>query len=213
VKRRTEKASRSGLNSIGLVPEALTSSLEHLVEYMPLTPPSAILSVTETSTIGTPSAAFIPAEKSPRPANERTRLFKRRVVPKPWLAPSLPSGNLPTTLAEKNRKFESTKAKDLWDVFYGFRVDFPRPVESSAELKRLCLSWEMKYKGSSTRVLPRFFKKHPELAVWAIWAERAIHETKVRSGTNQFPQINLLRDCLRILVDAQTRRLRQPKRA
>jgi hypothetical protein len=212
VKRRTEKASRSELSAIGLVPETLTS-IEHLVEYMPLTPPSAILSGTETSTIGTRGAAYLPEERNPRPGNERTHLFKRRVVSKPWLAPSLPSGILPTTLAEKNRKFESTKAKDLWDVFYGFRVDLPRPTESSTELKRLCLSWEMKYKGSSTRVLPRFFRKYPELAVWAIWAERAIHETKVRSGTNQFPQINLLRECLRILVDVQTRRLSEHKRA
>jgi hypothetical protein len=121
---------------------------------------------------------------------------------KPWLAPG--RANIKSTeLVDRNRKFHSRRIADVWDLFYQFRADFSRPDESDSKARNLCLSWKSKHDRHTPRALERFFKEFPEIAVWAIWPERAIHETPLRSGKNKSPRIDLLRKCLQILFDAQ----------
>lgn len=199
----TRNTDDSELTNIGVLPEAPKFCLEPLSEYSAVSPFSGSSSIPEISTLRRAHAAFMPEEKRSRRTHVFGRLFRQRVAVKPWLAPPLPSGATPTSLEEKNRKFGSRKIKDLWDVFYQFRGDFPRPDESSSELKRLCFGWKRKHDGKSPRALLRFFKSHPDIAVWAVWVERAIHETPLRSGKNKSPRMDLMRECLRILVDAQ----------
>jgi hypothetical protein len=151
-------------------------------------------------------AADAPAMKPMRPSMLGALFARRRARAKPWLAPIAADRSVEITLAEKNRLFNSRKVKDLWQLFYDFRASFPRPEESD-RVRSLCMSWKTKHKGHSPRVLPRFFKKHPELALWAVWVERAIHETPTRSAKNQFPQVDLLRKCLEILGPPQVQRL------
>ena len=180
-------------------------NFDHLADYPAVSPPNPISGLIEIPVVRSPSAT--PKKRKPRRAGALVRLWRRQRAGKPWLAPDFANGVSPTSLEEKNRKFKSKKIKDLWAVFYQFRAEFPRPNQTDIELKRLCLSWKKKHDGNSPRALPRFFVKYPEIAVWAIWVERAIHETRRRSGENQSPQVDLLRECLRILADVQMQRL------
>jgi hypothetical protein len=124
----------------------------------------------------TADSLAIPEKKRVRASMLGAFFASRRAMAKPWLAPIAAVRSAEITLAEKNRLFNSRKVKDLWQLFYDFRASFPRPEESD-RVRSLCMSWKTKQKGHSPRVLPRFFKKHPELALWAIWVERTIHET------------------------------------
>jgi hypothetical protein len=184
----------------GLVPE-LEDHVPYLIApFLPDDPP-----------LKTADSLAIPAKKRVRSSMLWALSARRRATAKPWLAPIAADGSVEITLAEKNRLFNSRKVKDLWQLFYDFRADFPRPEESD-RVRSLCMSWKTKHKSHSPRVLPRFFKKHPELALWAIWVERAIHETPTRSAKNQFPQVDLLRKCLEILGRPQVQRLTGQKR-
>ena len=159
----------------------------------------------------TADSLAIPEKKRVRASMLGAFFASRRAMAKPWLAPIAAVRSAEITLAEKNRLFNSRKVKDLWQLFYDFRASFPRPEESD-RVRSLCMSWKTKQKGHSPRVLPRFFKKHPELALWAVWVERAIHETPTRSAKNQFPQVDLLRKCLEILGPPQVQRLAGERR-
>jgi hypothetical protein len=186
--------------------------VEFLSELYGIVPPSAVPGAIADPRlrIGDPEDH---SKKRPiRPLLTWISAARGRAVVKPWLAPSTASGSASTTLAEKNRLFHSRKTRNLWKLFYDFRADFTRPDESDS-LRSLCIAWERKHKSRSPRVLPRFFKKYPELAVWAIWVERTIHETPPRSAKNQFPQQDLLRRCLEILVRTQVQRLTDRKRS
>jgi hypothetical protein len=157
------------------------------VQSNPTSPGSTVIAGRKRSSLG----VFVQAVR---------RVEKTRI--KACFAPAVTSGHTPTTLAQKERKFESRKLKDLWKLFCEFRVDFTRPDESDWQSRRVCLSWKAKYHGHSRGALVRFFQKHPNIAVWSLWVERAIHETQLRSGKRQSPRVDLLRECLRILVIA-----------
>jgi hypothetical protein len=130
------------------------------------------------------------------------RVARTKAKAKACFASAITRSHPPTTLAQKELEFESRKLKNLWKLFYEFRIDFVRPVESDRVSRRACLLWKAKHHRNSPGALVRFFKKHPNIAVWSVWVERVIHETQLRSGKNQSPRVDLLRECLRILVDA-----------
>jgi hypothetical protein len=155
-----------------------------------------------------PESAIIAGRNSSGPG-VFVRAVRRveRTKTKACFAPAVTRTLSPTTLAQKELEFESRKLNDLWKIFCEFRIDFPRPDESDRESRRVCLSWKAKYRRHSPGALVRFFNKHPSIAVWSLWVERAIHETQLRSPKNQSPRVDLLRECLRILVDASISRI------
>jgi hypothetical protein len=211
----TALAETTGKPELGVVGVRLgtpTSRVEFLGEFEGVAPPAAIPSLVDDPSLRIADVEGI-AEKRHRRLSLLGAFFAlRSAVARPWLAPITASGRASTTLAEKNRMYSSPKIRDLWKLFHDFRADFPRPDESDREVRNLCLAWKTKYKGGSPRALPRFFKKYPELAVWAVWVERAIHETPMRSAKNQFPRMDLLRRCLEVLVDIQVQHLADGKR-
>src|ERR1700722_16892528 len=129
--------------------------------------------------------------------------LSRRRATKPLFAPptAIQIGSI--SLVEQNRLFSSRKIKDVWKLFYLYRGHFPRPDEENRAVRNLCAEWKRKYKGESPRALTRFFQHCPELAVWADWVERAIHETQFRSTRNKSPRLDLLKQCVGILASAQ----------
>jgi hypothetical protein len=192
-------------------PAETTPSVEFLSEFYGVVPTPAVPGVIADPRlrIGDPEGNF--KRRSMRPSSTWMSAARGRAVVKPCLAPSTASGNALTTLAEKNRLFHSRKIKNLWKLFYDFRADFTRPDESDS-LRSLCVAWERKHKSRSPRALSRFFKKYPDLAVWATWVESAIQETPIRSAKNQFPRMDLLRRCLEVLGRPQVQRLTGGKR-
>jgi hypothetical protein len=152
-----------------------------------------------------PDSFATPARKSIRSLGWLSP--RRRKIANPLLAPSTDTEGVSITLSEQSRLFSSRKIKDIWKLFYILRAIFPRPDESNQEVRNLCMEWKRKFDGGSPRTLPRFFKNCPEIAVWAFWVERALHEIQIRSTKNKSPQFDLLRECVRILTDAQLARL------
>jgi hypothetical protein len=124
----------------------------------------------------------------------------KRLVKPPLIAPANTMRKLSLSLVEKQRIFDSGKINNLWALFFDFRSQFQRPDESDAVVRRLCVDWKSKFKGRSPFSLQRFFKQHPDVAVWATWTEKAIHETQARSSKNKFPQLELLRECIGIMT-------------
>jgi hypothetical protein len=176
--------------------------------YLVGTLPTIVPSSTDVATVRSPDSTIAPDGKGiGRPGMIARAVRQAAADRKPWLAPG--ANVKPTALVDKNHKFKSRRIKDLWDLFYQFRADFLRPNESDSKDRLLCLLWKGKHDRHSPHALAGFFKECPEIAVWAIWTERAIHETPLRSRKNQSPRIDLLRKCLQILVDAQMNRLAQ----
>jgi hypothetical protein len=122
----------------------------------------------------------------------------KRLVKPPLIAPSNTMRKLSLSLAEKQRIFDSGKINDLWALFFDFRSQFQRPDESDAAVRRLCVDWKSKFKGRSPFSLQRFFKQHPDVAVWATWTEKAIHETQARSSKNSFRSWNYCGNALEL---------------
>jgi hypothetical protein len=150
---------------------------------------------------------YSPTGWRPRYRSLLSSLRTRKLVVEPWLAPRASVQKSSLTLAEKDRLFKSRRNKDVLGLFYSCREDLPRPDESNQEVRNLCVAWKRKYEGGSPRALPRFCKRCPELAAWACWVERAIHETQIRSTKNKSPRLDLLRQCVAILATAQVERL------
>jgi hypothetical protein len=130
----------------------------------------------------------------------------KRLVKPPLIAPANTSLKLSLGLAEKQRIFDRGKINDLWTLYLDLRFQFPRPDESDPSVRRLCVDWKSKFEGRSPFSLQRFFKQHPDVAVWATWTEKAIHETQARSSKNKFPRLELLRQCIGIMMQHRLER-------
>jgi hypothetical protein len=130
----------------------------------------------------------------------------KRLVKPPLIAPANTMRNLSLSLAEKKRIFDCRKTNDLWALYLDFRSQFQRPDESDRAVRHLCVEWKSKFEGRSPFSLQRFFKQHPDVAVWATWTEKAIHETQARSSKNKFPRLELLRECIGIMMQHRLQR-------
>jgi hypothetical protein len=205
---RRIKTTRPAENGEKLEPELEVNSLASLI---PLESdreiPPTIPGVVDYTSLGI-ADVYSPTGWRPRYRSLLRSLGTGRPVVELWLAPPTSIQKSSPTLAEKDRLFKSRRIKDVWELFYCCRADLPRPDESNQQVRNLCAEWQRKYEGGSPRALPRFCKKCPELAVWAVWVERAIRKTQIRSSKNQSPQLDLLRQCVGILVRAQVERLR-----
>jgi hypothetical protein len=204
---RRIKTTRPAENGEKLEPELEINSLASLI---PLESdreiPPAIPGVVDYTSLRI-ADVYSPTGWRPRYQSLLRSLRTGRPVVELWLAPPTSIQKSSPTLAEKDRLFKSRRIKDVWELFYCCRGDLPRPDESNQQVRNLCTEWQRKYEGGSPRALPRFCKKCPELAAWACWVERALHETQILSTKNKSPRFDLLRECVGILADAQMLRL------
>jgi hypothetical protein len=155
------------------------------------------------SILGSLTGEIADAFKPPATQGLQLWLRKREPLVNPLIAPDTTMRKLNLSLAEKQRIYDRGKIADLWTLYFDFRSQFPRPDESDAAVRRLCMDWKRKYRGRSPLSLQRFFRQHPNLAVWATWTEQAIQETPIRSSKNKFPRLELLRECMRIMAQHQ----------
>ncbi len=104
------------------------------------------------------------------------------------------------SLAEADALLSDGRLSNLWKLYRLGRSQVPHParVENAS---RINLELEKRFQANGVNEIQRFFKKHPEIAIWSAWVERALRRVRPKPM-----KVRVLKLCLRIFWGKQAKK-------
>ena len=144
----------------------------------------------------------MPESVSRSPSRHRWRF---RLHPAFASPESVPTRDAPS-LSEADALLSDGRLSSLWKLYRLGRAQVPHPdrVENASVINR---EWKERFQTNGVNEIPRFFKKHPEIAIWSTWVERVL-----RRELSKPIRLRVLKLCVRIYWGKQAKKISLARR-